>query len=41
MFSEVKSAKCLDDYKVNPEFNHGESRTVDLENKLEGEIFNH
>ncbi len=39
MFLEVRSAEYLNDYKVNLEFNNGISKTVDLENELEGEVF--
>lgn len=39
MFLEVKSAEYLEDYKVYLGFNNGVSKTVDLENELEGEVF--
>lgn len=39
MLLEVINAKYLDDYKVMLEFNDGAKLTVDLENELEGKIF--
>lgn len=39
MFLEVLKAKYLGDYKINLLFNNGESKTVDLSDKLVGKIF--
>ena len=39
MFIEVINAKHLREYKVFLEFNNGVSKTVDLEQELEGKIF--
>ena len=39
LFLEIKNAKYLNDYKIALEFNDGVSKTVDLENELNGEIF--
>ena len=39
MFLEVLSAKYLGDYKINLLFNNGESKTVDLFDKLIGKVF--
>jgi len=39
MFLEVSSAKYLGDYKINLLFNNGESKTVDLFDKLIGKVF--
>lgn len=39
MFLEVSSAKYLGDYKINLHFNNGESRIVDLSDKLIGKVF--
>lgn len=39
MFLEVSTAKYLGDYKINLVFNNGESKTVDLSDKLKGEVF--
>lgn len=39
MFLEVSKAKYLGDYKINLLFNNGESKTVDLSDKLVGKIF--
>ncbi len=41
MFLEVKKAKYLKDYKILLEFNDGITMTVDLENELNGKIFEH
>ncbi|OFX42763.1 MAG: hypothetical protein A2046_00585 [Bacteroidetes bacterium GWA2_30_7] len=40
MFLEVINAKYLNDFKIFLEFNDGVSKTVDLKNELNGEIFN-
>ena len=39
MLLEVSKAKYLGDYKINLLFNNGESKTVDLSDKLVGKIF--
>ena len=39
MFLEVSSAKYLSDYKISLLFNNGESKTVDLSDKLIGKVF--
>ncbi|HEY3371753.1 MAG TPA: DUF2442 domain-containing protein [Prolixibacteraceae bacterium] len=39
MFLEVSGAKYLGDYKINLLFNNGESKIVDLSDKLIGKVF--
>jgi hypothetical protein len=39
MFLEVINATYLSDYKIYITFNNGESRTVDLFDKLDGTVF--
>ncbi|HAH25933.1 MAG TPA: DUF2442 domain-containing protein [Prolixibacteraceae bacterium] len=39
MLLEVSSAKYLSDYKISLLFNNGESKTVDLSDKLIGKVF--
>jgi len=39
MFLEVSKAKYLGDYKIGLIFNNGESKTVDLSDKLIGKVF--
>ena len=39
MFLEVSKAKYLGDYKISLVFNNGESKTVDLSDKLIGKVF--
>ena len=39
MFLEIVKAKYLSDYKILLVFNNGVSMTVDLENELDGRIF--
>ena len=39
MFLDVKSAKYLNDFRISLEFNNGETRIVDLENELNGDVF--
>ena len=39
MFLEVSNAKYINDFKIFLEFNNGISKTVDLKNELDGEIF--
>lgn len=39
MFLEVSKALYIDGYKIELEFNNGESYLVDLENELKGNVF--
>ncbi|MDR2472906.1 MAG: DUF2442 domain-containing protein [Tannerella sp.] len=39
MFLEVTKAKYLDDYRLFLTFNNGVSKTVDLQNELNGSAF--
>ncbi|MCK4665005.1 MAG: DUF2442 domain-containing protein [Bacteroidales bacterium] len=39
MFLEVTKAEYINDFRILMEFNDGVSKTVDLENELDGEIF--
>ena len=39
MFLEVTNAEYISDYKITLIFNTGESKTVDLSDKLNGKIF--
>jgi hypothetical protein len=39
MFLEVSKAKYLDNYRLLLTFNDGISKTVDLQNELNGKIF--
>ncbi len=39
MFLEIQNAKYLEGYKLQLYFNNGETKTVDLKNKLEGKVF--
>jgi len=39
MFLEIVYAEYLTDYKILLKFNNGESKTVDLKDELNGEIF--
>ena len=39
MFLEITNAQYLCDYKIKLIFNNGESKTVDLSDKLNGRIF--
>jgi len=39
MFLEVTDARYINDYKILLGFNDGISKTVDLKNELNGEIF--
>jgi len=39
MFLEVTNAKYINNFKILLEFNDGISKTVDLENELDGDIF--
>jgi hypothetical protein len=39
MFLEITNAKYLNGFRISLEFNNGESKTVDLINELDGEVF--
>lgn len=39
MFLEIQNAKYLEGYKLQLYFNTGETKTVDLKDKLEGKVF--
>jgi len=39
MFLEISKATYTADYKINMEFNNGESYLVDLSNELNGTVF--
>jgi hypothetical protein len=39
MFLEITNAKYLNEFRISLEFNNGESKTVDLKDELEGEVF--
>ena len=39
MFLEVSQAEYLDKYRIKLTFNNGESKTVDLQNELDGKIY--
>ena len=39
MFLEVSNAKYLGDYRLSLVFNNGETRIVDLSDKLNGKVF--
>ena len=39
MFLEVSEAKYLDNYRIILTFNNGETKTVDLENELNGSVY--
>lgn len=39
MFLEVSKAQYIGDYKIDLLFNNGESKTVNLSDKLNGKIF--
>ena len=39
MFLEVSKAKYLDRYRIQLTFNNGETKTVDLENELNGSVY--
>jgi hypothetical protein len=38
-FLEIKKAQYLEEYKILLEFNNGVKKTVDLKDKLNGEVF--
>jgi hypothetical protein len=40
MFLEITQATYIDDYKLSLKFNDGTETTVDLENELNGSVFN-
>jgi hypothetical protein len=39
MFLEVSKAKYLGDYRILLTFNNGETKTVDLQNELNGTVY--
>jgi hypothetical protein len=39
MFLEVSKAEYLDHYRIQLMFNNGETKTVDLENELNGSVY--
>lgn len=39
MLIYIKDAEYLEGYKINVEFTNGESKIIDLENHLNGEVF--
>lgn len=39
MFLEIKHAEYLDGYRIKLSFNNGEDRVADLENHLNGPVF--
>jgi len=39
MFLEVRNAEYLGDYRIRLAFNNGESKIVDLSDKLQGKVF--
>ena len=39
MFLEVSNAEYLNNYRIKLTFNNGETKTVDLQNELNGSIF--
>jgi len=39
MFLEVLKAEYIDNYRIRLMFNNGESKTVDLQNELNGSIY--
>lgn len=40
MFLEITQASYINDYKLSLKFNDGAEMTVDLENELNGSVFN-
>jgi len=40
MFLEMVQASCINDYKLSLKFNDGAEMIVDLENELNGTVFN-
>ena len=39
MFLEISKAVYLDNYRIMLTFNNGETKTVDLQNELDGVVF--
>ena len=39
MFLEVSKAEYLDNYRIKLLFNNGETKTVDLQNELNGSVY--
>jgi hypothetical protein len=39
MFLEVSNAEYLDNYRIKLVFNNGETKTVDLQNELNGSVY--
>ncbi|MCL2073735.1 MAG: DUF2442 domain-containing protein [Marinilabiliaceae bacterium] len=39
MFLEVAKAEYLDNYRISLTFNNGETKTVDLQNELNGIVY--
>ena len=39
MFLEVSKAEYLDNYRIKLMFNNGETKTVDLQNELNGNVY--
>ena len=39
MFLKVSSAEYLDNYRIKLTFNNGETKTVDLQNELDGSVY--
>ena len=39
MFLEVSQAEYLEKYRIKLTFNNGESKTVDLQNELNGKVY--
>ena len=39
MFLEISKAVYLDSYRILLTFNNGETKTVDLQNELSGEVY--
>jgi len=39
MFLKVSNAEYLDNYRIKLTFNNGETKTVDLQNELDGSVY--
>ena len=39
MFLEISKANYIEDYKIEFEFNNGETYSIDLKNELSGSVF--
>ena len=39
MFLKVSNAEYLDNYRIKLTFNNGETKTVDLQNELNGSVY--